>query len=84
MAKKINLGCGPAGKKDWINIDWGILAILHRYPGVERFLIKIKLFPPGYNVVWPKNLRLHNCKNRLSFPDNSIDYIFTSHYGSVL
>lgn len=79
MVTKINLGCGPVGKEDWINIDWGILAFLHKYSIVERVLLKFKLFPKGYNVAWPKNLKLHNCKKRLPFADNSVDYIYTSH-----
>lgn len=80
MVKKINLGCGPVGKEDWINIDWGILAILHRCPLIEKALIKFNLFPKGYDVSWPKNLKLHNCKKKLPFAENSIDYIYTSHF----
>lgn len=80
MERKINLGCGPIGKEDWINIDWGILAILHKYPLVEKMLIKLNLFPKGYNIKWPKNLKLHNCKKNLPFGSSSIDYIYTSHF----
>lgn len=80
MLKKINLGCGPVGKDDWINIDWGMLAFLHRFPFIEGLLLKLKLFPAGYNVKWPGNLKLHNCKKRLPFPEASIDYIYTSHF----
>lgn len=80
MHTKINLGCGPVGKDDWINLDWGILAILHRYPLIERFLLALNLFPDGYNVRWPKNLKLHNCAKKLPFPDNSVDFIYTSHF----
>jgi len=80
MEKKINLGCGPIGKEDWINIDWGILAILHKHPLIEKMLIKLNLFPKGYNVKWPKNLKLHNCKKKMPFDSNSIDYIYASHF----
>ncbi len=80
MTVKVNLGCGPVGKEDWVNIDWGILAFLHRYRLVEKILLSLKFFPHGYNVRWPKNLRLHNCKKRLLFRDNSVDYIYTSHF----
>ncbi len=79
MTKKINLGCGPVGKEDWINIDWGILAILHKYSLIEKILLKFNLFPKGYNVQWPKNLKLHNCRRKLPFTSNSIDYIYASH-----
>lgn len=77
---RINLGCGPSGKDDWINLDWGILAILHKYPLIEKVLLKFGLFPKGYNVKWPQNLRLHDCRKRLSFNPDSVDYIYTSHF----
>jgi predicted SAM-dependent methyltransferase len=80
MVTKINLGCGPVGKEDWINIDWGILAILHKYPRIEKMFFKLNLFPRGYNVRWPKNLKLHNCKKKLPFDPNSADYIYASHF----
>jgi SAM-dependent methyltransferase len=80
MEKKVNLGCGPVGKDDWINVDWGILAILHRIPLLEKILLKTGLFPKGYNVKWPKNLKLHNCRKKLPFKDESVDFIYTSHF----
>jgi len=80
MIKKVNLGCGPIGKDDWINIDWGILAILHKFAFLEQLLIRFSLFPSGYNVRWPRNLKLHNCKKKLPFKDSSVDYIVTSHF----
>lgn len=79
MAKKINLGCGPVGKEDWINLDWGVLAIAHKYPLIEKVLSRLNLFPRGYDVKWPKNLSLHNCRKKLPFEANSIDYIYSSH-----
>lgn len=77
---KINLGCGPSGKDDWINLDWGILAFLHKYPFIEKALLKFNLFPKGYNVKWPGNLRFHDCRKRLPFNSDSVDYIYTSHF----
>ena len=78
--KKVNLGCGPIGKDDWINLDWGILAFMHRNPLVENFLLACKLFPKGYNIKWPKNLFLHNCRSKLPFKEGSIDFIYSSHF----
>ena len=80
VIKKVNLGCGPIGKEDWINIDWGILAFLHKYHFVENFLLACKLFPKGYNIKWPKNLFLHNCRSKLPFKEGSIDFIYSSHF----
>ena len=80
MLRKVNLGCGPIGKENWINVDWGILAILHKFTIIEKILIKLNLFPKGYNIPWPKNLKLHNCRKKLPFPNDSIDCIYTSHF----
>lgn len=80
MEKKINLGCGPKGHDDWINVDWGILAIMHRFRPFEKVLLKLNLFPEGFNVNWPKNLKLHNCKKGLPYQNDSIDYIYSSHF----
>lgn len=80
LIKKVNLGCGPIGKEDWINLDWGILAFLHKNYFVENFLLACKLFPKGYNIKWPKNLFLHNCRSKLPFKEGSIDFIYSSHF----
>lgn len=80
MVVKVNLGCGPVGKDDWVNLDWGILAFLHRYRTIETFLLKFNLFPKGYNIKWPKNLRLFNCRRKLPFTADSVDYIYASHF----
>lgn len=80
VIKKINLGCGPVGKDDWVNIDWGILAFLHKFTFIENILLNLKLLPKGYNVRWPRNLRLHNCKRKLPFATDSLDYVYTSHF----
>ena len=77
---KINLGCGPVGKEDWINIDWGVLAIMHKYPLLKTIFIKAGLFPKAYNVKWPKNLKLYDCRKDLPFRSGSIDFIYTSHF----
>lgn len=77
---KVNLGCGPVGKDDWTNVDWGMLAFLHCVPCVEKILLKLNLFPKGYNMKWPKNLKLHNCRRKLPFKDGSVDYVYTSHF----
>jgi len=78
--KKINLGCGPVGKDDWINIDWGILAFLHASPLFLRLLITLRLLPPEYSVRWPGNLMLRDCRRKLPSKDSAVDYIYTSHF----
>lgn len=79
MLKKINLGCGPIGKEDWINVDWGILAILHKNPLLEKLFLKFGFLPKRYNLKWPKNLMLHDLKKQLPFKDNDVDFVYISH-----
>lgn len=82
----VNIGCGPDGHNDWINLDYGILAFLHRYSWIEKTISKLGFWPSSktegvkYNIQWPKNLRIVNCKKNLPFKENSVDYIFTSHF----
>jgi len=76
---KINLGCGPVGKDDWVNVDWGVLAFLHKFPAAGKVASWLRLLPQQYQVAWPKNLILHNCKKGLPFQSGSVDYIYTSH-----
>jgi SAM-dependent methyltransferase len=78
--KKINLGCGPVGKNDWLNIDWGVLAFLHTSPLFLKLLTMFRLLPAEYNVKWPGNLKLYDCRKKLPFEDSSVDYIYTSHF----
>ena len=80
MIKKINLGSGPVGKDDWINVDWGMLSFLHKFSLIEGLLLKLNLFPKGHNVKWPKNLILHDCRKKLPFADSTFDYVYTSHF----
>lgn len=78
--KKINLGCGPVGKDDWINIDWGILAFLHASPLFLKLLMALRMLPVEYSVRWPGNLMLRDCRRKLPFKDSSVEYIYTSHF----
>lgn len=88
---KVNIGCGPIGKEDWVNIDYGILAVLHKYkliPVLKKVFSVAALinrdlyqsFSPYFDIKWPNNLLIHNCLKRLPFKDNEVDYVFTSHF----
>lgn len=78
--KKINLGCGPIGRDDWINFDWGILAFIHSFPFIEKLFYKMGFIPAGYKTKWPKNLKLYDCRRKLPFVFDSIDFIYASHF----
>lgn len=77
---KVNLGCGPAGKDDWINVDYGILALLAKYPFLKKIAMGIRIFPKDYaKWEWPKNLVIHDCRKKLPFKDKTVNYFYTSH-----
>jgi len=78
--KKINIGSGPRGKSDWINLDWGILALLSKAPWLVNLVIKLRLLPSNYTTVWQSKPRLWDCRKRLPFATSSVDYIYTSHF----
>jgi len=77
---KINIGSGPTGKLDWINLDWGILPLLGKISWLAKILIRIKLLPKNYSTNWPKSLRLMDCRKKLPFANHTVDYIYTSHF----
>lgn len=77
---KVNLGCGPIGKDDWINVDYGMLALLGKYPLLKRISVGLRIFPKDYaKWEWPKNLVIHDCRKELPFKDGTVDYVYTSH-----
>lgn len=77
---KVNIGSGPHGKSDWINLDWGVLPLLSKMPWLCYILAKLHLIPKSYHKPWPSKPRLYDCRRKLPFLDNSVDYIYTSHF----
>jgi SAM-dependent methyltransferase len=84
----INLGSGPTGPKDWINID---LMINNRF--LREFFkritrIPLKPFKIIDNEMWryflssvpPNFLRLNLAKGRLPFPDSTFEFCYSSHF----
>ena len=68
------------GLDDWINLDWGMLAFIHRFSFVEKLFYKMRFVPQGYKSKWPKNLKLCDCRKGLPFEPGAIDFIYTSHF----
>jgi len=75
---KVNLGCGPSGIEGWLNYDWGILALLSKFVGLRKWLVKWGLLSKDYDKNWPE-LRLWDIRWKLPLKNNSIDYIYCSH-----
>ena len=82
LEKRLNLGAGPHGKNDWINLDYGILPFLGKHKKWIPSQIR-RIIPQAYQDIinqWPQSVLLHNCKNRLPFQENEISHSFTSHF----
>ncbi|MFH1504775.1 MAG: methyltransferase domain-containing protein [Candidatus Omnitrophota bacterium] len=78
--KKLNIGSGPHGKPDWINLDWGILPFLSKMPWIGNLILKLGLLPRDYPTVWQSRPKLRDCRKKLPFLTSSVDYIYTSHF----
>jgi len=72
-SKKVNLGCGPRWKEDWINIDHSWNARIRRNPMARRIL------PAGNTYNWPQNLIVRDLRKKLPFVNETVDFVFASH-----
>jgi predicted SAM-dependent methyltransferase len=84
---KVNLGCGLAIAPDWINIDGSLNALIaplpnifhafaYRLTGANRYYTK-----KVYCDLLQNNYFLHhNLSHSIPLPNNSVDFIFTSHF----
>jgi SAM-dependent methyltransferase len=79
MVLKVNLGSGPDGRDDWINVDYGLIAELQKRRFLRKIVFKFHLLPERYRRPWSKNLLIHDCRKPLPFQTASVDYIYTSH-----
>lgn len=74
---KLNLGSGPRALNDWINIDYGLLAFVHKFKIYQ--IIKF-LIPNKYNFEWSVKIKFYNICKGLPYNDESVDFIYTSHF----
>ena len=84
---KINLGCGLAVAPGWINVDGSLNTLMARLPAA---LQKIGYRLTGANQYYGQEqfLKLlndhrfvhHDLGRGIPFNDNSVDFIFTSHF----
>ena len=84
---KVNLGCGLAVAKGWTNVDASLNALVASWPSVfHRLLYRFSganryysLF--DYCALLQNHVFLHRDLSRgLSFPDQSVDYLYCSHF----
>ena len=80
--KVLNLGCGEktSDSDNVVNIDWSAYFLVKRAPLLYS-LAKIFLSGPRLESLnaLPDNIVLHNLKNGIPFPDQSVDVVYHSH-----
>lgn len=78
---KLNLGCGLVAPVGWINIDSSYNARLAKYPEIRRLLRKFKIISETLSEIpWPKNISILDVRKGLPYPDNSVKFIYASHF----
>jgi SAM-dependent methyltransferase len=74
---KVNIGCGPQSKSDWINLDYGIVSFLSQFPWLFKLFVGLGLLSDFHYQNIP---RIHDCTKKLPFKNNPVDFIYTSHF----
>lgn len=84
---KVNLGCGLAVAKGWTNVDASLNALVASWPSVvHRLLYRFSGANRYYSLsdycaLLQNHVFLHRDLSRgLSFPDQSVDYLYCSHF----
>jgi predicted SAM-dependent methyltransferase len=78
---KVNLGSGADCLDDWINIDHSFNARLAKHPRLRHLLFRIGILPKRfYEISWPKDIMIHDLRKKLPLNDNSVDFIYSSHF----
>jgi len=83
---KINLGTGLSVTTGWINVDVSLNAFFSKCPRLAlKIFYRISQSKKWYsqkeycNILRNHNFVCHNVKYGIPFPDDSVDYIYSSH-----
>ena len=77
---KVNLGSGYLGLEGWLNYDNSVVAAVSKHKWLIRLLVKLHFLPKGYeDIKWPPII-VHDCRKGIPLEDNSVDFIYTSHF----
>ncbi len=84
---KVNLGCGFTVCGDWINLDANTHFLAARKPRMLQYLFYKRIrgkkpfsFEEYSNMLDSNRLHLHNLNYWIPFKNESIEYIYSSHF----
>jgi SAM-dependent methyltransferase len=81
--QKLHLGCFAQIYDGWVNTDITPHIIISRVPGLAFVLFKIGLLPlqrfKQYQQGVFRKIRYLNVTKRFPYPDDTFDYLFSSH-----
>ena len=73
---KLNLGCGAKVVNGWANVDYAIGARLARGSWFGKALVKLGVL----RLSWPSEIVIHDLRQGVPYPDNSVDVVYSSHF----
>ena len=84
---KVNLGCGLSVANGWINVDASLNAFIAAWPKItHRFTYRFSganrfySFTDYHNILKNNRFVHHNLEKSIPFEDNSVDYVYSSHF----
>jgi predicted SAM-dependent methyltransferase len=77
---KVNIGCGTTTAPDWINIDNSATLAISKHNTLKKILAKFGIIDKSILTVDIQNVKRYNVTKGLPFKNNTVDFIFTSHF----
>lgn len=77
---KLHLGCGSTVVPGWVNIDKSPSILLGRVPGLRSALAVARVLTRDQTrAVFPAGIVRADVRGGLSYPDESVAYVYSSH-----
>lgn len=76
---RLNLGSGPKVVPGWTSIDRSPTAVLQRLPGAKTLARWLGMPQAYWNIVWPRDVLLHDLSKGIPCPTGSVEAIYSSH-----
>lgn len=77
----VNLGCGTHVLDNWVNLDNSPNIYLSRFSWLKKMLFKFRIINKAqFNAKFNKGIILRDLRKPLPFNDNSVDFVYSSHF----